>query len=145
MPTSSVNNMYTSNVYGNGTSTTNAGSDKVADKSQLDKNGFLKLLTAQMSNQDPNSSQDPSQYFQTISQMSMVEQLTNLASQSAAQLTQGKVATAQNLLGKTVTYRGTDGLPVSGLVEKVNLAGTTPTITVGGKDGIDPSVLSAIQ
>ena len=40
-------------------------------KSSLDKDGFLKLLTEQLKNQDPQSQQDPNEYFNTISQMTM--------------------------------------------------------------------------
>ncbi|MDX6728315.1 MAG: flagellar basal-body rod modification protein FlgD [Baekduia sp.] len=117
-----------------------------SSKAQLDKNGFLKLLTEQMRNQDPSSSQDPSQYFQTIAQMTTVEQLTNLATASATQLAQQKVSAAENLLGRTVTYSGTDGLPVSGLVDGVTLTGANgPTLSVGGVAGIDPSSLTTVK
>jgi flagellar basal-body rod modification protein FlgD len=117
-----------------------------SSKAQLDKNGFLKLLTEQMKNQDPSSSQDPNQYFQTISQMTTVEQLTNLATASATQLAQQKASAAENLLGRTVTYAGTDGLPVSGVVDGVTLAGKTgPTLSVGGKAGISPDALTTVQ
>ena len=68
MPLDAVNAMNTSAAYN--TSASNAPS------STLDKDGFLKMLTAQMSNQDPTSGQDPNQYFQTISMMTEVEQMT---------------------------------------------------------------------
>src|ERR1700754_4576061 len=89
--------------------------DSTDPSSSLDKNGFLKMLTEQMSNQDPTSGQDPNQYFQTISMMTQVEQLTNLATSSTASLSRQKDATATGLIGKTVTYQGADGTPTSGL------------------------------
>jgi flagellar basal-body rod modification protein FlgD len=136
MPLDAVNAMNTSAAYN--TSASNAPS------STLDKDGFLKMLTAQIKNQDPSSNQDPSQYFQTISQMSVVEQLTNLAAQSTTQLAATKVSAAENLLGRTVTYVGKDGLPVSGAVDAVDLTGKAPTISVAGVAGIDPATLSGI-
>src|SRR3954454_13219767 len=108
----SIGNTYTNPVY-----TKNSASDPTA----LDKNGFLKMLTEQMKNQDPTSGQDPNQYFQTISQMTTVEQLTNLATSSTAALSRQKDANATGLIGKTVTYPGKDGVPVSGAVESVQL------------------------
>jgi flagellar basal-body rod modification protein FlgD len=119
---------------------------KNTPSSSLDKDGFLKMLTAQIKNQDPSSNQDPSQYFQTISMMSMVEQLTNLASQSQTQLTMEKAGSAQALLGRTVTYIGEGGLPVSGVVDGVDLTGKTgPTISVAGVAGVDPTKLTTVK
>jgi flagellar basal-body rod modification protein FlgD len=117
--------------------TTGYSTQDTKASSSLDKDGFLKLLTAQMSNQDPQSSQDPSQYFQTISQMTVVEQLTNLATQSS-------ITSAQNLLGKTVGYTDKTGAAQTGKVEGVKISGSTPLLTVAGKPGIDPSAITSI-
>src|SRR3954453_19923284 len=126
--TDAVTNTYVSAAY----------SKAQTPSSSLDKDGFLKLLTEQLKNQDPSSNQDPSQYFQTISQMTMVEQMTNLAKQSA---TTG----AQQLLGHTVSYRQKDGTTVSGTVESIDLTTSKPTVTVGGKPGIDPANLTQVS
>src|SRR4051812_12200556 len=133
----SIGNTYTNPVY-----TKNSASDPTA----LDKNGFLKMLTEQMKNQDPTSGQDPNQYFQTISMMTQVEQLTNLATSSTAALSRQRDATATGLIGKTVTYPGTGGLPVSGTVESVQLSAKDgPSLTVAGVAGIDPDLVSNIK
>src|SRR4051794_17242060 len=117
-----------------------------SNSAALDKNGFLKMLTEQMKNQDPTSGQDPNQYFQTISMMTQVEQLTNLATASTAALSRQRDATATGLIGKTVTYPGTDGLPVSGTVQSVQLSAKDgPSLTVAGVAGIDPDLVSNIQ
>jgi flagellar basal-body rod modification protein FlgD len=126
--TSAISQMYTPAAY----------TQQSQASSNLDKNGFLKLLTAQMKNQDPSSSQDPSQYFQTISQMSVVEQLTNLA---AAQ----QVTNAQSLLGKTVTYTDSTGATTAGLVESVALGGDKPRVTIAGISGIDPAAITQVK
>src|ERR1700754_685411 len=98
--------------------------DSTDPSSSLDKNGFLKMLTAQMSNQDPTSGQDPNQYFQTISMMTQVEQMTNMATAQTAALSRTKDANATGLIGKTVTSPGADGTATSGLVESVQLSST---------------------
>jgi flagellar basal-body rod modification protein FlgD len=114
--------------------------------SSLDKNGFLKMLTEQIKNQDPTSGQDPNQYFQTISQMTTVEQLTNLAQQSTTTLAQTKANSAMSLIGRTVSYVGADGLPVSGVVDGVDLTGKTgPMLSVAGVAGISPDLLSTVK
>jgi flagellar basal-body rod modification protein FlgD len=114
--------------------------------SSLDKNGFLKMLTEQIRNQDPTSGQDPNQYFQTISQMTSVEQLTNLAQQSVTQLAQAANSNATSLIGRTVSYIGTDGLPITGVVDAVDLTGKSgPRLSVAGIAGIDPNVLTTVK
>ena len=116
------------------------------DPTSLDKNGFLKMLTTQMSNQDPTSGQDPNQYFQTISMMTQVEQMTNMATAQTAALSRTKDANATGLIGKTVTYPGTDGTPTSGLVQSVQLSNTNgPSLTIAGITGIDPDAVTSVQ
>ena len=114
---------------------------------ELDKDGFLKLLTAQMRNQDPSSSSDPTQQFMTISMMTMVEQLTNLTETTSNEVKAATASRAEALLGRTVTYTDkTSGLPVSGTVEAVDLTGEDgPRITVGGVAGIDPATLQEVR
>jgi flagellar basal-body rod modification protein FlgD len=135
--TTGITNTYTNPAYTLG---------DTSPSSSLDKNGFLKMLTEQMRNQDPTSGQDPNQYFQTISQMTSVEQLTNLATSTTAALSRQKDSSATQLIGKTVTYPGTDGLPVTGLVESVQLSAKTgPSLTVAGVAGIKPDLVNNVQ
>jgi flagellar basal-body rod modification protein FlgD len=135
--TTGITNTYTNPAY---------TVDPAGPSSSLDKNGFLKMLTEQMKNQDPTSGQDPNQYFQTISQMTTVEQLTNLATNSTTQLAASKNLNAQAMLGQTVTYAGKDGLPVSGLVESVQMSAKYgPSLTVAGVAGVSPDLISNIK
>jgi flagellar basal-body rod modification protein FlgD len=135
--TTGITNTYTNPAY---------NMDDKSVSSSLDKNGFLKMLTEQMRNQDPTSGQDPNQYFQTISQMTSVEQLTNLATSTTAALSRQKDTNATQLIGKTVTYPGKDGLPVTGLVESVQLSAKTgPSLTVAGVAGIDPDLVNNVK
>lgn len=135
--TTGIGNTYTNPAY---------TVDPAGPSSSLDKNGFLKMLTEQMKNQDPTSGQDPNQYFQTISQMTTVEQLTNLATNSVAQAASQKNLSAQGMLGKTVTYPGKDGVPVSGVVESVQLSPKSgPSLTVAGVAGVSPDLITNIK
>jgi flagellar basal-body rod modification protein FlgD len=135
--TNGITNTYTDPAY--------SMTDKSVSSS-LDKNGFLKMLTEQMKNQDPTSGQDPNQYFQTISQMTTVEQLTNLSSASTAALSRQKDSNATQLIGKTVTYPGKDGLPITGVVDSVQLSATKgPSLTVAGTAGVDPDLVNNIK
>jgi flagellar basal-body rod modification protein FlgD len=134
--TEGISNLYTSSAY----------QPKETTSTSLDKNGFLKMLTAQMANQDPTSGQDPNQYFQTISQMTTVEQLTNLAAASTTTLAAQRNSSAEGLIGRTVTYPGADGLPVSGLVKSVQLSATKgPSLTIDDTPGVSPDIITNVE
>jgi flagellar basal-body rod modification protein FlgD len=115
--------------------------------SSLDKNGFLKMLTEQMKNQDPTSGQDPNQYFQTISMMSQVEQLTNISAAQTATVSRQRDANATSLIGKTVTYVDpTTKAPATGTVQSVQLSPTKgPSLTVDGVTKVDPDSVTNVQ
>ena len=85
-------------------------------KNALDKDGFLKLLVAQLQNQDPTGAgQDPNQMVQQLTSFSSLEQaqqtnslLTGLQTQTAG-LFQAQTA---GLVGKTVADELMVGLVV---------------------------------
>ncbi len=106
---------------------------------------FLKLLVTNLQHQDPTKPQDSNEYVAQISQMTMVEQLTKLTTASQSSVEQQRMAGVVSLLGRTVTYVGADGSPVTGTVSKVDVSGKTPSITVGDVDGVDPASVSTVS
>jgi flagellar basal-body rod modification protein FlgD len=138
----------TSSMYTNGAYNTT----KTTDATSMDKNGFLKMLTAQMSNQDPTSGQDPNQYFQTISMMTEVEQMTNVATSQTASLSRQKDTNAQAMLGHTVSYTSVDrttgaASTVTGTVASVQFDDKKgPSLTMAdGTTAVDPDAVTSIQ
>jgi flagellar basal-body rod modification protein FlgD len=111
----------------------------------LDKNAFLRLMVAQLKNQDPSSAQDLSQQMAQVAQMSIVEQLTNLNTATQKLATAAEASHAQALVGRTVTYVDGDGVPVTGVVESVTKTDDGRRLTVAGKAGIDPSTLTEVR
>lgn len=89
-----------------------------AATASIDFNSFLKLMIAEMKNQDPSNPADPTQYLTQISQMSGVQQgiLTNTKLDSM--LTASSLTLAEGAIGKLAT--SADG-SVSGVVQSVAL------------------------
>src|SRR3954453_6471459 len=79
-----------------------------ADTGMLDKDGFLKLFVAQLQHQDPMNSQDAGQSMEQMAQFSMVEQITNLATQNTEIAKPLSTSSAVGLIGRPVTYTGMD-------------------------------------
>jgi flagellar basal-body rod modification protein FlgD len=117
-----------------------------ADNNVLGKDDFLKLMVAQMKNQDPMSPADDKDNIAQMAQFSSLEQITNLA--SATQELAKRMSLTQNvgLLGHNVTYTGADGAAVSGLVDGLNIATDgSAKLSVGGTAGIDPTAVTSVR
>jgi flagellar basal-body rod modification protein FlgD len=106
--------------------------------SNLGKQDFLKLLMAQLQNQDPLKPMDDSQMIAQMAQFSALEatqQLTSVMQQSSNMQT---VIQAGALIGKYVQAQLADGSTVAGAVSGVSFETTdgvtAPTLTVDGKD-----------
>ena len=90
----------------NATAASNAASKKIVTKDE-----FLKLFVTQLKNQDPLNPMDSTGFTTQLAQFSSLEQLTNIndgiTSLLAYQNSQQN-ASAANLIGKQVGFRGKD-------------------------------------
>lgn len=110
-------------------------------KSALGKDDFLKLLVAQLKNQDPQNPADGTQMAAQLAQFSSVEQLTNindkLASQGTAQtslISQVAMGAASGNIGRVITAES----------DLIQLDGSgKETLTVTGTGG--PAVLNVFD
>ena len=116
----------------------------VNPKSLLDKDDFLKLFVTQLQHQDPMSPMDNDQMVAQMSQLSTVEQLTNMASANAFMAQTQAQSSAVALIGRTVTWADADGSTHTGAVEKVSTKDGAPSLTVAGTDGVDPSSITQV-
>lgn len=119
-----------------GATGTTAGATQKKDQAFLGKDDFLKLLMAQLKNQDPSNAQDMESMTQQMTQFSMVEQLANLAAASESANVSLARTHAVELLGKTVSYRASDGTIKEGVVEHVDTTASAPRLTIGGQSGL---------
>lgn len=103
-----------------------------AAKAQVDYQSFLKLLVAQMKNQDPTEPMDATQYVAQLATFSQVEQSVQANAKLDKILQASALAQADGIIGRTVT--SADG-ETSGTVAQVKL-GTDGLVAVlaGGEE-----------
>jgi flagellar basal-body rod modification protein FlgD len=102
------------------TNNTQTASSKTSSSSapSLDYNAFLRLLIAEMKNQDPTNPTDPAQWMGQIASFSSVEQAIQTNSKLDSLMTSMALTQVDGLIGHTVT--STDS-GVSGKVMAVRI------------------------
>jgi flagellar basal-body rod modification protein FlgD len=91
----------------------------------LGESDFLKLLTTQMSNQDPMNPVSDTDQIAQLAQFSSLQSMNSL-------LTNSQMEGASNLIGKNVTLYDANAGTVSGTVDSAQLTSGTVYVTVGG-------------
>ena len=92
---------------------------------------FMKLLIAQLQNQDPDEPMSNSEMVSQMSQLTTVDGIRRLNDSFVDILNLYKLISGTELLGKQVEYESDEGT-VSGLVEAVSPKGSTVKLTVDG-------------
>lgn len=123
-------NDSTVNVASSGTT---ANGTKILKKTDntMDKNSFLKILSAQLSNLDPTQNQDSSAYVSQMAQFASMEQMQNLNTTMSD-------SAYQQMIGRTVITNEKDdnGSYIQGYVTQVvkESGGTYLGMLVNGKE-----------
>lgn len=107
-------------------STTAAGLQSNTEKAQtnapssasLDYTAFLRLLIAQMQNQDPTNPTDPAEWMGQIASFSNVEQGIQTNAKLDSLMTSMALAQVDGLIGRTIT---SDDGTISGKIESVRI------------------------
>lgn len=119
-------------------STATAKGTKIVSKSEseMDKDAFLKILSAELSNQNPDDAKDSTQYISQLAQFSSLEQMSNLN-------TTMTFSGASALIGKTVVLTDLDsnGNEYYGVVRGVTKDGGTVKLNVQ----VNPNDSSSIK
>jgi flagellar basal-body rod modification protein FlgD len=118
--------------------------DRTDQKGSLGQDAFLKLLVAQMQNQDPTSPQDSGQMMSQLASFSQVSQLQQLTAASTA-LTLGQdFSSAVAMIGKNVTYTKADGTQAAGVVSAVKSDPQGALLQIGS-DSIHTGAIVKVQ
>jgi flagellar basal-body rod modification protein FlgD len=111
-------------------------------KTQLGQEDFLKLMTAQLSNQDPFQPQSNDQMIAQMAQFSTVSGITQMnatMTNISTQIAENRIATAANFVGKTVLVPGNialadDSGAISGAIDLPSSA-TSVIVQIAKENG----------
>lgn len=116
--------------------------------SRLGKDDFLKLLLAELQNQDPSKPMDDSQTIAQMAQFSALEATQNLQQTIQQSNNVQSIFQAGAMIGKYVQANQADGTPVTGTVSGVDFTSTngvmSPALVVNGAD-IDYSTIVKVS
>jgi flagellar hook assembly protein FlgD len=130
---------------GSGASTASSAAAAAVNATQLDRDTFLKLLVAQLKYQDPSKPVDASEMISQSAQLSVVDKLDQISKSITEASATNRLSLGGSIIGKQVTFTGTDGLPVSEVVTSVSFAGSTMVLRAGNWDVPIDSVVSIAQ
>ena len=97
---------------------------------ELGKDDFLKLLITQLSNQDPTSPMENTEFISQMAQFSSLEQMTNMSTSFSKMASFINSSEAASTIGKTVELNVGDA-SVTGIVEGAT-RGENPQVLVNG-------------
>ena len=132
-------------VSGTRPSTPSTTTDKTKS---LGKQDFLKLLMAQLQNQDPMKPMDDTQMIAQMAQFSALEASQQLNATMQTSNNMQTVLQAGALIGKYIQANQADGTSTTGAVTSVGLTTTngvtSPTIQINGTD-VDYSTITKVS
>lgn len=105
--------------------------DRVPTKA-LTQNDFLKLLVAQMTQQDPLNPKSDIEMIPQMVSFTQLEQSKNMQSDIASLRSQQEILQANSLLGRTVEIQDESKARITGPVTAVQMEAGTPKLVVNG-------------
>ena len=113
------------------TSSSGSLADVVSRRTQLSQKEFFKVLTAQMTQQNPLEPMDSQDFLAQLVQLQSLEVTSDLSRNFAGMITQNAFTSASALLGKIVTGTAADGSSVTDVVSRVTVDSGKVHLTVG--------------
>jgi len=120
--------VYNSGTVSGGVRSKDAGTDSVS------KDGFLKILAAQLQHQDPMNAKDNTEYVSQMAQFTALEQMQNLNTSMKELLLSQKFQEANAMIGKTAKVLTGDNEFVTGVVTYARLGSGEINIVIDNKE-----------
>ena len=115
------------------TGATNSASNAAAKDAfdSLDTSTFIKMLVAELQNQDPMNPMDNQQILQEVSQIDQIQASQKLTNTLDSVLLGQSLSTASGLLNRTITGLDANNQNVTGVVDRVTIEDGNPILHIG--------------
>ncbi|MFN8634027.1 MAG: flagellar hook capping FlgD N-terminal domain-containing protein [Chloroflexota bacterium] len=133
----------TSNAATATSSTSGSTGSTVGAAAGMGKDDFMKLLVAQLQNQDPMKPMDDKEFITQLAQFSSLEAMDKMTAQMEELTGSQMLVQAATMIGKTVTAKLESGETVTGTISQVKMVDGKPVAVVNGRD-IDTSLITQI-
>ena len=115
-------------------STTSADATPVNGSKVLGQDDFLKLLVAELQNQDVFNPMQDKDMMAQLAQFNALDQMTQIKEMLTEFMGVQALSDAGNLIGKTVEVVQEEGDPITGVVSRVSMADGVVQVRVGDAD-----------
>ncbi|MDR3196958.1 MAG: hypothetical protein LBU34_03725 [Planctomycetaceae bacterium] len=122
-------NSYLNTLNSNYSTTTN--SDRMNDLTMAD---FIKMMTAELQNQDPTNPMSNTDMLSQIGQIRSITSNDKLSSSIEALTLGQSLSTASSLIGKKVTGSDKNDNPITGKVDKITIEDGETTLHIGSSE-----------
>jgi flagellar basal-body rod modification protein FlgD len=112
----------------------------------LGEDAFMKLLLAQLQNQDPLKPMEDKEFIAQLAQFNSLNQLTQLNKTLGEFITMQSLSQGSALIGKMVTGVSSQGQTVSGLVSGLRMVAGKTMLDLNGQPGsLDLENVKSVQ
>ncbi|MBQ7560045.1 MAG: flagellar hook assembly protein FlgD [Synergistaceae bacterium] len=120
MPVTNTNNYtdLTNLTVTNNTTTNSSSSATTATNNELGKDAFLKLLIAELSNQDPLNPVEDREFISQMATFSSLEQMQNM-NKTLESMSEANKFSAVSYIGKAIAFTNDEGKQVPAMVNAV--------------------------
>jgi flagellar basal-body rod modification protein FlgD len=122
-----------SSIAGTSSTSASAGAAAAEATNQLTSDDFMKILLTELANQDPLEPMDNSQLLDQMATIQSMQSSNDLTDSLQEMVSVQRMSQASSLIGKTVTGIDSNGEQVSGVVERVTVAGDSVSLVVDGR------------
>lgn len=122
-----------------------ASAAATAMNNTLNQDTFLKLLVAQLQNQDPMNPTDGTQFLTQTAQFTEVSSLQSIETANAQLLSTQQAMTGTSMIGKQISYTNSSGTTATGVVSSAAFGSSGVTLTVGSDQVPLANVISVSQ
>jgi flagellar basal-body rod modification protein FlgD len=113
-----------------------------AGKQMLGADDFMKLLTTQLTSQDPMNPMKDTEFISQMANFTSLEQMRTLSKSFETFTSDQKLSAAPAFLGRNVTVKDASG-DITGVVDAITLKNGKPAVTINGKS-YDTNLITGI-